>query len=209
MMELLPTTTIMNDEAREKPKPKIPPDLAKRLAAEDWGEISAKLTNYAHKRMRRRSMERAEEIAQEAIVRLYDGEYQQWDPAKEPSLFLFLTSIVNSFVWADGIKAASQNEKRVTSTKMERRVEREASSAPNPEEEIIARDLQQRAWAAVRAGVANDRVANKLADLVEDGVDAPAMQAEALSVDIVEVRNARRRLVDRIESVTRELAEAS
>jgi hypothetical protein len=194
----------MNDDSK---KPKIGPHIAALLRDEEWALTSAKLTNYAHKRMGRRSMERAQEIAQEAITRLYDGEYAAWDPEKEPSLFLFLTSIVNSLAYGDRIKSANNKEARVKSKKQERAVARIAAPEASPEEEVVARDLQKRMWTEIRANVAGDARVNDLADLVEDGIDAPAEQAAKLGVSIEEVRTARRRFFTQVEKVARAFTE--
>lgn len=190
-------------------KPKIPPHIAALLRDEPWAETSAKLTNYAHKRMGRRSIERAAEIAQEAITRLYDGEYVAWDPEKEPKLFLFLTSIVNGIAYGDRIKASTNNEKRVTTTKMERKIAGMPSFDGTPEEEIIARDLEAKTWTEIRARITNDALVGKIADMVENRVDEPAEQAAALGEPIAEVRKARRRLLDLAETVARSFLEES
>jgi len=175
--------------------------------SEDWGLISAKLTNYAHKRTGRRSIDRAQEIAQEAIARHFDGSYAAWDPNKE-SLFLHLTSIVNSLAYGDRVKSSTNHEKRVTTASMARAVERTASPDATAEDDLVARDFHSRAWTDVRARAANDALVTKLTDLWQDGVDAPAEQAAALGVPIAEVRNARRRLFTHVETVVRALTEA-
>ncbi len=190
-------------------KPKIPPHIAALLRDEKWAETSAKLTNYAHKRMGKRSLERATEIAQEAITRLYDGEYASWDPEKEPVLFLYLTSIVNGIAYGDRIKTANNKEKRVTTKAMAREIRSMVAGDASPEDEVLARDLERRIWTEVRANVANDGRVNEIADLIENHVDEPAEQAVKLDVDITEVRTARRRLVAQVEKVARALTEES
>ncbi len=190
-----------------KSNPKIPPEIAALLRDEKWAQTFAKLTNYAHKRMRRTSLERAREMAQEAITRLYDGEYVAWDPKKEP-LFLYLTSMVNSQAFNERTKASTQNETRIT-TKIARQLEQMPADVATPEDEVIARDFQVRTWTEIRANIGDDALVDKLADCVESGVDAPAEQAQTLGEPIEEVRKARRRFFAHVEKVTRSLQEES
>jgi hypothetical protein len=77
----------------------VPPEsLEVALAAQDWADLSQRLTRYAHTRMRKTSWASAEEIAQQAIVQLLDPAYASWDREHCPDIFDCRGSIVNGLV---------------------------------------------------------------------------------------------------------------
>jgi hypothetical protein len=67
--------------------------------------------------------------------------------------------------------------------------------------------LRERRGALLRVRLAKNPLALELLDLVDQGVEKPKEQAEALKRPIEEIRNARKRLFHHVEQVTRDLPE--
>ncbi len=93
--------------------PPSTPAIDAILAAQDWADLSGRLTKYAHVRLRKTSWHTAEEIAQQAIVQLLDPAYATWDRDRHPDLFDCLGSIVNGLV-ANHSRRASRRGAHVT-----------------------------------------------------------------------------------------------
>ena len=83
----------------------------------DWADIFGRLVLFAFRRRQLRgvpgSLADAEDLAAEAIRRLFDLNYAPWDPAREPDLLRHLGSTVNGLL---------SNEMRAARVKLERAV---------------------------------------------------------------------------------------
>ena len=181
-------------------------DVDALLAGQDWGAVYSAVVKYAFHRTRRRSWELAEDLAQEAIRRVLDPAYVDWDPVKEPAIERHLGSIVNSLV---------ANRTRAASTVRERSFAPAAAlwskpidARPTPEEALEREALEVRALALLRARVAEDSLAAAIVEIVvHAGVDKPAALAEATGQAVEQIYKAQRRVAGHVAAVRRELEE--
>ena len=181
-------------------------DYRTLLATQDWGVLRQKLKLFAWSATGRRSMERAEDLAQDAIARVWEDAGVRWDPAVEPSLFRFLTGI---------LRGDLSNQRRLKRTSRETLpgkdvLEAQAdanATAEAPEELLIRRETTQRVFDAILARGPDDEIGSAIVALFARGIDRAAEQAEASGCSIDEIQRARRRVFDRAAAVKRELGE--
>jgi DNA-directed RNA polymerase specialized sigma24 family protein len=180
------------------------------LAHEDWAAHSRLMTGYAYKLVWKRSWAIAEELAQAALERFYEGAWQRWDPSAR-TLRSFLLGLVfdEHSNWAQ--KKSTTAERLLPKKKegkKQPRLPRRPTDADDSPEAIVARKE--------RAGIVRSRLEERLSDdedarklyaMFLEGVDAPAEQAEHAGMDIERVRNARKRVFRHIEAIEDELDE--
>lgn len=168
----------------------------------DWKKTYKRLTLYAYHRLGRvgmSDMELAEDLAQEAVCRLYDPEYADWDSEREPVLLRFLGSTINGMVSNRRRKATRRGDVLLGSLPCD------GENIPrfelSTEERLILRDEVACAVAELRERLAGDELALQvLKNSLLDG-DRPQEQAIALGVDVMKVYRARRRLRVAVESM--------
>jgi hypothetical protein len=171
----------------------------------DWADIFGRLVLFAFRRRRLRgvpdSLADAEDLAAEAIRRLFDSNYAPWDPAREPDLLRHLGSTVNGLL---------SNEMRAARVKLERSLsvpsvlesaEQTAAADAHPD----GADDYRHAMSLLEARIANDQIASQLLFLEEEGVTKAALQAAELKLDVAAIYAARRRLARHCQAVRREL----
>lgn len=177
-----------------------PDEVTALLRKADWKIISKQLALYAQRRLGGK-MDRANEIAQEAITQVFDPAYVRWDPEKQ-SLEEHLGSVVNGLVINDKRK----RRKRRT---IDDELQDLQKSVDTPEEDFIDNDVRERALARLTESVAGDELASAVVDaVVTDGIEEPAKQAEALNQPIQRIYNARRRIVAHCDRIAREMNES-
>jgi hypothetical protein len=192
-----------------KKRPGLP--LASRATAPvnwdsvDWGDVFRRLVLFAFRRRQLRgitgSLADAEDIAAEAIRRLFDSHYAAWDPHLEPDLLRHLGSTVNGLI---------SNESRAARLKVERSLSdpsvfRSAEEITASVDKIAETDECQRALRLLEARVAGDELMKGLVSLESGGVTKAATQATQLGVSVDAIYKARRRLARHREAVRREL----
>lgn len=79
--------------------------VQKRLDSEDWNALYPRLLNYARRKANGLSFLQApselplghtyEDLVQDAIAKVYRGD-RKWDPDKNPDLYVYLTSVIDS-----------------------------------------------------------------------------------------------------------------
>jgi hypothetical protein len=171
----------------------------------DWADIFGRLVLFAFRRRQLRgvpgSLADAEDLAAEAIRRLFDSNYAPWDPAREPDLLRHLGSTVNGLL---------SNEMRATRVKLEHSLsvpsvlesaEQTAAANAHPD----AADDYRHAMSLLEARIANDEIASRLLSLEEGGVTKPALQAAQLKLEVAAIYAARRRLARHCQAVRLEL----
>ena len=176
----------------------------------DWADIFRRLTLFAFRRRELRgsrgSLADAEDLAAEAIRRLLDSEYADWDPNREPDLLRQLGSIVNGLL---SNELRNGRMKRVRSLD-EPAVFDLAQQATLTEDKVTDGVDRTRVLSLLSIRIENDDVSRRLLILERNGVSKPALQAESLEVPIDVVYKARRRLAAHREAVRQELqSEAS
>jgi DNA-directed RNA polymerase specialized sigma24 family protein len=181
------------------------------LKSQDWGRIHAQLVASAKARTKSPAM--AEDLAQEAIRRVLDPNWEPWDPEKEPSLPQFLMRIVSRLVSNERTHSRAHREivmdREAAEGSRERRVARKAGGvavdASSPEAQAIARQLYLRRIDRLHADVAEDAVTRALVEQAEEGNDKASEQAAATGYSIEKVREGRRRLARHVDRITREI----
>ena len=172
----------------------------------DWADIFRRLTLFAFRRRQLRgvagSLADAEDLAAEAIRRLIDSDFAEWDREREPDLLRHLGSIVNGLL---------SNEMRAARTKVENSlsdpaVSRSAEQTPAPENGSDDSDESRRVLSLLEARIAGDELAKKILVLEEQGITKAAAQAAHLKKSTAIVYKARRRLARHRKAVERELA---
>jgi hypothetical protein len=171
----------------------------------DWADIFGRLVLFAFRRRQSRgmpgSLADAEDLAAEAIRRLFDSNYAPWDPAGEPDLLRHLGSTVNGLL---------SNEMRAARVKLERSLsvpsvlesaEQTAAADAHPD----AVDDYHHAMSLLEARIADDEIASQLLSLEEEGVTKPALQAAQLKLEVAAIYAARRRLARHCLAVRLEL----
>lgn len=162
----------------------------------DWEQLSKRLTLYAWRRLKRVGMpdqELAQDIAFEAIRRYFDEEYLDWDPDSYPTRLEYFGSVINGIVRNRVRRAQRRNVEPADLTEpvMERRM---PSPAPDPERCVVQTQWAEQVIAELRRQLDDDPHLLRLLELMLDGVERPAEQAEVLSVPVRDIYNANRRL---------------
>jgi hypothetical protein len=168
----------------------------------EWPRLTRELTQYVHRRLRK-SYALAEEVAQASIAQLFDPRYIRWDPDKE-TLKVHLMNVA---------KGRLKNLRKLRGQRQEQLTECDELSEmhfhrDDPDSMYLAKELRENAFASLRQALAHDEIGGAVLELLDDGIDQPIAQAEALKVDIVVVRNARRRIAAHAERLACEAEDA-
>lgn len=175
----------------------------------DWAEILRRLTVFAFRRRQLRgahsSLADAEDLAAEAVKRLLDSDYAEWDPKLVPDVLQQLGSIVNGLL---------SNELRTGRVKKERasydRSAFDSAQQANGTEDAVAEGEECRqALSLLDKRIENDEMVQRLLPLEMEGISKPANQARYLSVSIEMIYKARRRLAAHREAIRLELKSPS
>jgi len=180
-----------------------PDELAKVLAAQDWVVITKRIVLFAHRRLGCRSIEMARDVAQEALTRVWDPEYADWDPSKEPSLVRHLGSVVNGIIRNLNVSQRERVERPHSPDALEQAVDeggKPTADGGSPSARIDACKILDR----FLERTAEDKLASGIILLMADGVDKPSEQAVSLGVPVKDVYNARRRLNEHVGPVRAE-----
>ena len=173
-----------------------------QLRDQNWERITAQLTTFAWNRIRRRSWETAQELAQDAIAAAW-AKNDGWDPEKEPLLKHLSKRVI-------GLASNEWRRKRNSfEAKMsyERLAELPAAiDAPTPDEELDRRRHSALFSERLSARLAGDELATMLVTLMTEGIATPRDQASATGRAIADIREARRRVFYNAGEVSKELA---
>ena len=157
------------------------------LGSQDWGRMQANLAAFAFRRTGRRSMEHAEDLAQDAITKFL-ARPEGWDPAKEPLLKHLSKRVI-------GLASNEWSRKRSTlEVAMETREDEAMMVAgdDDPTDEVLdRRRLAAQFRARLEARLAGDENALAIVVLMTEGIDSPAGLHEASGAH-VRARSARR-----------------
>jgi len=171
----------------------------------DWSRSSKRLTAFAHWRLGSRgTWEDAEDLANEAITRVFSPDYKAWDPATEPDLLRHLGSVVNGLI---SNRSRTAREELAGDALGEdgaaprREVHRTEGGASWADGRIFATEILER----VATAVEGDKLVSKVFWLEVEGVAEPKDQASRLSRPIRDIYNARRRLEAKLAIVNEEL----
>jgi hypothetical protein len=171
----------------------------------DWADTFSRLVLFAFRRRQLRglhgSLADAEDLAAEAIRRLFDSNYKRWDRVREPDLLRHLGSTVNGLLSNDMRAARVKWERSLSVPWVLESAEQTAMVDVHPD----AAGSYRHAMSLLEARVANDDIASRLLWLEEEGVTKAALQAARLKMDVAAIYSARRRLARHCQAVRREL----
>lgn len=171
----------------------------------DWSSVAKRLTGFAKRRLGSRgTWEDAEDLATEAITRVFAPNYKAWDPAVEPDLLRHLGSVVNGFI--SNMSRTAREEPDEDPAGAERAAPRHdahpaAGGASWVDGKILATEVLERIAAAVEP----DKLVSKLFWLEVEGVGKPIDQATRLALPIRDIYNARRRLDAKLAATKEDL----
>jgi DNA-directed RNA polymerase specialized sigma24 family protein len=189
-----------------------PMKAEEHLKNQDWKVIAKQLTSFAHRHTGKRSLENAQDLAQQAIVDALTRP-DRWDPAKEP-----LMQHLCRRVW--GLAANEWHRKRNSfEVAMRAALKSHGVSHDGGRKEIDGRSdedpldeaLDRRRLAASYRARLNERLAGDepvmvVTTLFLERVDAPGDQATASGLTPAQVADARRPLFYHADKVSKELA---
>ncbi len=171
----------------------------------NWADIFRRLVLFAFRRRQLRgssgSLADAEDLAAEAIRRLFDLQYTPWDPTRAPDLLRHLGSTINGLL-SNELRAARVNREQSMSVPSVLQAAEESAAA---DPQFDGTPDYRRAMSLLESRVANDEVIPQLLLLEEEGVTKPAVQAAQLHLEVGVIYKARRRLAQHREAVRREL----
>ncbi len=194
-----------------------PPDDDERAAllrAQPWGRLLTQLTAIALKRIKGRSLQDAEDLAQSAIADAYRTRASGgWDPEKGPLENFLVARVIGS----------SANELRRKRNVCEVWLDEEAEEAPGlsvhekhfaedrpaPDDALHRLRFAQTFHDRLIAYVSDDEVASALIPHMKDGLAKPEELAAATGRPIEQVKDARRRIRYHADRITKELSAAN
>ena len=170
------------------------------LAEQDWDAITTQLVAFAFRRLHRRSLETAKEIAQEAITRIWDRGYKAWNPEEQPSLLEHLGSVVNGIIRNQYTAAGTRAEYLREPERIARLADKTGTPYGGREDQRIDAGAF---LSTIHARLACDSVAGQVLLSIADGIDRPREQAEYLKRPVGDIYNAKRRLLDHVAAIAR------
>lgn len=176
------------------------------LREQPWAAISRRATLFAHRLMRKKSWEAAEDVAQQATLVLFDPSRRRWERSVHADVFDALAPIVVGLV--SNRRQKHGNRREISHENLED-AERSSRVAPRdartPEATVAKAERARVVMERLRARVADDVVAREVVTLLEEGVDGREGQAQALGRSIEEIKNARRRITNHLAIIDRDL----
>jgi len=194
-------------------------EIVKHLEEANWERIILMLTNYAQKKIDRIKWryetdtlpmgQTSADIALEAIKDIFDGN-RKWNLSKNPDLYTYLTSIVDSKISHLYELKEHKITKSMPTTEEGQDIEELLDKAEptsdhaiyltpsnyNPEDALLEREKIKRDEATVNAffeAIQGDEDLEKLASLIMDGYVKSSEIAEQMNVDVKEIYNLRKR----------------
>lgn len=144
-----------------------------RLDEQDWGEVHARLLDFAAHRCGKKNEAQAKDLAQQAIARVFAYD-SKWDPEREPDLVRYLMSVVNSLLWNERTSHATRRRASLADPKTRRAAEGVVDPRAFSEDAAAEQDLFARRLSLLRERMADDADVRALLDCLERGLDSPA-----------------------------------
>lgn len=162
----------------------------RHLDSLDWDDITKRLLVYVKHRLGNRgSLQDAEDITNAAIMHLFDPDYADWNPDKEPDVMRYLGSLVNGAVASHG-----RREQLRGSREPELLLALWPEQPRTPEDELQLSQESTRALQHLLERVDGDPVCKEIVLLTHvEGIDEPGEQARRLGLPIDDIYKARRR----------------
>jgi hypothetical protein len=208
----LPSGAMPNDEVDDRKAARAEVDAL--LRKQNWPRIYAELVKHAMS-VAKGNEAAAKDLAQEAIRRVLDANWEPWDPKKHPQVLTFLARIVNRLARNERTSARAHREiamdreakERTRARKIALEADKVYEDVSSTEARLGAARLLARRMDRLRANIGGDAVVHALVDEIEKGNETPREQAAATGYSIEEVREGTRRLARHVARVAREIPE--
>ena len=196
----------MGEENLDEVNPKVVEKL-NSLSPEEQRILILEVTDYSaglingHKRiLKRESLYTADDLAMEAIQRVFDGR-RKWNPDKDPDFSAYLRSVVKSIY-----------NREVTERIKKEKVFEPTVDSPNPVDSVPTKlsspleDLEYKEAKKRIYGLFEKEEEQLVLLCLFEGIDKPADIAKQLNVDVKEIyrinRNIERRLLRKNKGVS-------
>jgi DNA-directed RNA polymerase specialized sigma24 family protein len=178
-----------------------------RLDEQDWGELHARLLDFAEHRCGPKRLALAKDLAQQAILRVYAYD-STWDPEKEPDLLRYLMGVVNSLLWNERTSYAARKVASVGDDATRRAAERVADERGWSADTAAGHDLLSRRLSLLRERMADDPNVLGLLGALEQGLETPEEIRAATGCSAHTLLAVRRRMLRAAALVARDLGGA-
>jgi DNA-directed RNA polymerase specialized sigma24 family protein len=149
----------------------------------------------------RLSLEDAEQLAQEAICRIFAVDYARYEPDTHGDVLRFLGSILNGLV-------ANQRRHEAYGTSWLVASDVLVESHSSPEEHAMLAEHGRLALAKLRRRAKRDVLVMRLVEaILFDGIHGPAEQAKHLGVRVEAIYEAWRRLREHLEAISNSMGD--
>jgi hypothetical protein len=174
------------------------------LRRQDWGKLQARLTTFAHGRIRKRSWPLAQDLAQTAITDLLTKP-ASWDPEREPLLKHLAKRVIS-------LAANEWHRKRTAFEVLFERIgdddaPDEATAEDGADDVLDKRRIAAQFRARLDDALAGDEDAAVVAQAMADGHETPQEIKDATRLPLERIREARRRVFYRAKAIAKEMGE--
>ena len=177
------------------------------LDRQPWGEVHARLLEFAEARTGKRAKARAKDLVQTAILRVYSSE-SKWDPEKEPELLRYLMNVVNSLRANENTSAAAQRNVSTANRKTQRAAEQVADPTAFSETSAAESDFFARRLTLLRERMADDPTVLQYLDCLATGEESAAEVGAVTRWSEKKINAVRRRMLRAAALVARDLGGA-
>lgn len=176
--------------------------VAEKLASQDWEAVTKRLLVLARARLRTDSLERAKEVVQEALTRIWDPAYKDWNPTEQPDLLEHLGSVVNGIIRNIHASPVERGTRVHEPDVVDKIAESVRPGHARLDERVHAREVMS----MLLKRTENQARVFEVLLLMSEGIDKASVQAQKLGCPVTEVYKARRRLTEHVEALRAELA---
>jgi DNA-directed RNA polymerase specialized sigma24 family protein len=177
------------------------------LDRQNWGEIHARLLDFAEGRSGKRAKAQAKDLVQSAILRVYTSQ-SKWEPEKEPELLRYLMSVVNTERWGERVSHDVQKTVSTTDRKAQRAAEAVPDAAAFSETSAAETDFFVRRLTLLRARMADDPNVLQYLDCLAAGDESASEVGAATGWPEKKINAVRRRMLRAAALVARDLGDA-
>jgi DNA-directed RNA polymerase specialized sigma24 family protein len=177
------------------------------LDRQDWGDVQARLLDFAEARCGKKAKAQAKDLVQGAILRVYAFD-STWEPEKEPDLVRYLMSVVNSLRANEQTSSASKTGISLSTRKGERAAGRVSDPQAWNERVAVETDLLTRRLTLLRERMADDPGVLQYLDCLARGEEAAEDVRASTGWSEEKVNAVRRRMLRAAALVARDLGGA-
>jgi hypothetical protein len=174
------------------------------LDRQDWGDIHARLLDFALARCGKHGRAQAKDLAQSAIMRVYAYD-SKWDPAKEPELLRYLMSVVNSLLANERTSYAARKNVTMHAGKGKRAAALAADEQAWGEKAAVEEDLVSRRLALLGERMQGDAPVLQYLECLARRTESTEAVRAATGWSLLTLKAVRRRMLRAAALVARDL----